>query len=249
MKLSIGIPVHNAVDCALRAIDRVLWAAQTNGYEVELIVIDDNSTFETHERLKERLRLLDSPYQLLKTQDFTDHPAPNLGFNVNRLLDHIDLEADYYLNLETDVFVSPETLRLMVERMDTDESICATFPAQLRADRQSYDFFFCERGYPKLNELPEDLQRDRDFDWTHFGCLLVRGKDARDRHIRVDESFILFCADQDYTSRLKEVTTGRIVYVASAYAIHIGHVSSMEGQKPNPDPECFERVDAKWGNK
>ncbi len=245
MHISIGMPVHNAVDHTLRAIDRVIWACQANCYLFDLNVIDDNSTREVNQRLLERLRLERSA-KLMTTQALTENPAPNLGFNVNRLLDEVKPEADYYLNLETDVFINPGTLKRLIERMEQNDGLCATFPKQLTADQQQFDFHFCQGGYPALDKLPEKWEQDCFFPWTHFGCLLVRGSDARNKDIRVDERFKLFCSDQDYTLRLRQMTGRNILYVASAHVMHVGHASSLEGEAPNPQPDCFKLINAKW---
>lgn len=246
VKLSIGIPVHNAVECALRAIDRVLEACRANSWAYELHVIDDNSDPSNYVRLRERLQLVDS-YTLVTTQSLTSTPAPNLAFNVNWLLDNVAEDADYYLNLETDVFVNANALNVLMTRLRENPDICMTFPKQITSDRQRVDFYFCQRGYLPVGSLPEDLASDRYFPWTHMGCTMVRGEHARNREIRVDERFKLFCSDQDYSLRLRQATGGHILYVASAHVTHAGHASSLEGIAPNPDPECFARVDGKWG--
>jgi len=249
MKLSIGVPVHNAVDCTLRTLDKLIWACKQNGWDIELHVIDDNSSNETHERLVERLRLIeDFPWELVTTQSFTDSPAPNLAFNVNWLLSNVSADADYYLNLETDVFVNPKVLEIMVQRIRDTPDVCMVFPKQVTLNREYADFHFCQRGYIPVGEMPDDLTVDRYFNWTHFGCILVRGEDARNPGIRVDERFKLFCADQDYSLRLRQVTKQHILYTPAGHVIHVGHASSMEGSKPNPDPDCFDRINGKWHN-
>lgn len=246
VKLSIGMPVHNAMECTLRAIDRVLEACRANGWVYELHVIDDNSDPESNTRLRERLCLVDGYYTLDTTQSLTPNPAPNLAFNVNWLLDQVADDADYYLNLETDVFVNAGALHTLMTKLRDNVEVCMTFPKQITLDRQRADFYFCQRGYLPVGSLPEDLSNDRYFSWTHMGCTLVRGEHARNREIRVDERFKLFCSDQDYSLRLRQVTGGHILYVASAHVMHAGHASSQEGMLPNPDPECFARVDSKW---
>jgi glycosyltransferase involved in cell wall biosynthesis len=245
MKLSVGIPVHNAIECALRAIDCVLNACKANCWDYELHVIDDNSSPENNTRLRERLCLVDQ-HGFVTTQSLTSTPAPNLAFNVNWLLDNVAEDADYYLNLETDVFVSAETLELLRLRLEENPDVCMTFPKQLTLNGERADFHFCQRGYPLVGAMDDDLLTDRYFKWTHMGCTMVRGDHARNREIRVDERFKLFCADQDYSLRLRQVTSGHISYVASAQVLHAGHASSREGLTSNADPECFARVDSKW---
>ncbi len=247
MKLSIGIPVHDAIEYTLRTIDRLLWACNENGWEIELQIISDNSSIETFDRLMERLRLIgDIRWMLITTQSLIDSPAPNLGFNVNWLLNQVSENADFYLNLETDVFVNPRVLDIMVSKLRDNPDLCMVFPKQITVDRQYADFHFCQRGYIPVGELPDDLAVDRFFNWTHFGCIMVRGEDARNPEIRVDERFKLFCADQDYSLRLRQVTGKHILYTPEGHVIHIGHASSGEGSKPNSDPECFARISERW---
>jgi GT2 family glycosyltransferase len=167
---------------------------------------------------------------------------------VNWLLDHVSEDADYYLNLESDVFVNPKVLDVMVSRIRDTPDICMVFPKQVTVDRQYADFHFCQRGYIPVNEMPDDLTKDRYFNWTHFGCIMIRGEDARNPQIRVDERFKLFCSDQDFSLRIRQITGKHILYTPEGHVMHVGHASSMEGQRPNPDPECFKRIDGKWGN-
>lgn len=244
VKLSIGIPVHDAIDCTLRAIDCVLGACQDCGWAYELHVVDDNSTPENHTRLEERLSLVECT--LVTTQSLIPNPAPNLAFNVNWLLDHVSEDADYYLNLETDVFVNSEALGILMTRLQECADVCMVFPMQLTPDRRRADFHFCRRGYPTVEALSPDLLAEMYFKWTHMGCTMIRGEHARDRAIRVDERFKLFCCDEDYSLCLRQVTGKHILYVASATVLHAGHASSQEGMKSNSDPECFSRVDSKW---
>ena len=245
MKLSIGIPVHDAIDCTLRAIDCVAAACRELGWLHEIHVIDDNSTPENHSRLEERLRLLQD-CKFVTTQSRISNPAPNLAFNVNYLLDNVAEDADYYLNLETDVFVNAEALNLLKLRLEENSDVCMTFPKQLTPNGERADFHFCQRGYPLVGAIAADLVTDMYFRWTHMGCTMIRGEHARDKEIRADESFKLFCCDQDYSLCLRQATGKHILYVASAHVLHAAHASSREGLTPNVDPECFARVDARW---
>jgi GT2 family glycosyltransferase len=240
-KIAIGMPVHEALIHTLRAIDKVLIAARD--FEVEFYIIDDHSSPATVEVLQEECERIHAT--LLPP---APTPAPNLGYNVNRLLDSVSPEADYYLNLETDVFVRADTLHILVEKLNSRNDISAVFPLQVKLTPEGmfFDFHFCLKGY--LRELPHELIYDCIFPWTHFGCLLVRGSDARNSEIRVDEDFKLFCADQDYTMRLQQVTGGKVLYTPDTSVIHIGHASSREDEVANPDPECFARIDRKWGS-
>lgn len=245
--------MHNAAYCVIAAIEHVKDAMQAIGAEWQLVVIDDNSDQAELDRVYTYL-CRNRGFQtsaIIKGDTLWPTPAPNLGRALNYCLNLVGTDADYYLNLESDIYLQPDCLHNLIVAMQETGAPMAC-PAQLAFNQPGfYDFIFWGGGIisaTQLSTVPQlqPLMFQQRPKWCNLGCLLVRGDVARNRQIRVDEQFELFCVDQDYTSTVAQVY-GRPVYEPRAIVTHVGRQSTREGQPGgHTADDAVRRINQKW---
>jgi hypothetical protein len=254
MKILVGLPMHNAGACVVEAIKRIDSEMNLNAAIYKLLLINDWSTPEEMQKVRDFL--MDNPrfQQIVKmghsVELFPGSPSPNLGKILNYCLDQMPEDYDYYLNLESDVYLQHGCLWHLMEAMRTTGAPMAC-PIQATPDGIGYDFIFWGAGIIEGHVFRESqqfrvLQSQQRPKWCNLGCLLVRGDVARDFRVRVDEQFNLFCVDQDYTSTVAQAY-GRPVYEPKARVVHVGRQSTREGQPGgHRADDAVRRIDQKW---
>lgn len=257
MKLTVGIPMHNAGDCVIEALSSVFSFPSTrNGGEIQFwaLVIDDFSSPDEVQKVRDWIA--QSPWSkqisfVSLADQFPDLTSnPNLGLILNACLDQVALDTDYYLNLESDVQLQPSTLYTMLSYMEDMQDIPMTFPLYFAPDGR-IDFVYYGAGMLEPNA---DLGRFNNFcrpKWCNLGCLLIRGDVARDRRCRVEhEKFNLWCVDQDYTCQVAQ-HYGRPLFLPNARVLHKGRQSTREGEAGGYGhlvPQAVAQCDAKWAS-
>jgi len=249
MKITVAMPVYNAALSAVVAAYQIMDNVFCCNAEWQLLLIDDRSDAEERYIL-ERLALLPG-IRIIHTQDFIDTPNPNLGWSVNWALNQVTPEDDYFLHVESDVYLEPFCLQELIAGIgDTAMAIPHYFSVCKRLATHSYPG--CPANVP-INSMPKDSQIQK-VRWGHLGCMLLKGAVARDPSIRIDaETFRLWYADLDLCGSLAS-KGHRITLVPKAHVRHRGNVSSHAapgGGNVWPGvltaEEARERVNAKWG--
>ena len=221
MNITVAMPVHNAALSAVTAAYQILDNIFCCEAAWQLLVIDDHSNAEERAILEHLGRM--PGVRLAHTQDFIDTPNPNLGWNVNWAMDQVTPEDDYFLHVESDVYLEPFCLRELVRGIgDAAMATPHYFSVCKRLATHSYPD--CIPNVP-IELIPKDAPV-QTIKWGHLGCMLIRGDVARDRAIRIDaDTFRLWYADFDLCGSI--VSKGHhIVYVPSAHVRHRGNVSS-----------------------
>lgn len=245
MKITIGIPMHNSAATVIETVFRAVASCEMLGIDYWILVVDDWSNPNAVAQVRQYIET-NPKISLVRVADqFPETQVnPNLGLIVNACLDQVASDTDYYLNLESDVFLEPTTLKELLCGLDAVPDAPCVCPRQVTLGGQ-HDFIFWGSGI--MPELPEMLQKMQRPKWCNLGCLLIRGDVARNRKARVDSSlFNLFCVDGDLTCTIAQLY-GRPLYWPGAVVTHVGRQSTREGQIGGHTAHgAVARFDAKW---
>jgi N-acetylglucosaminyl-diphospho-decaprenol L-rhamnosyltransferase len=239
--LSICILTHHqpellpqCVQCALAEIER----ARVEG---EVIIIDNASTDGSPQRTAARFPKVR-----------TIRNEANLGFSAANNKAIRASEGRYVLILNDDALLQRDSLRLMIEKLDSDLQVGAVGPKLLNPDG-SLQKNFTNRRFPhplhcltmvfllerrleanawtsRIFGLNRDLECTGEAEHLAGACLLVR-REALDAVGLFDEGFNYWFEDVDLCFRLKKAGW-KIVYVAEAHVTH--YQSASIGKIPEP---------------
>lgn len=233
MDLSICILTHHQPELLPRCVEHSLAEIERAGLWGEVIIIDNASFDGSPQEAAARFRGV----RVLRNEE-------NLGFSAaNNKAIRIST-GRHVLILNDDAILEKDSLRLMIERLESDPRIAAVGPKLLNPDG-SLQRGFTNRSFPHLRGvlaqillLEEYLERrswtrkltmsrDQDLggDTEHLAgaCLLVR-RAALDSVGAFDEAFHYWFEDTDLCHRLKEAGW-RLVYVPQAHVTHYGSAS------------------------
>lgn len=205
----------------------------TQDKDTEVIIADNNSSDDSIEFLKTtypELRLI----QLDKNYGFTG------GYN--KALNQID--AQYFVLLNTDIQVTKNWLNPLIEQLDSDKSIAACQP-KIKSYHQKEYFeyagaaggFIDKFGYPFcrgriLDAIEKDTgQYDNitDIFWATGACMVIRA-DLYKNSGGLDDDFFAHMEEIDLCWRLKNLGF-RIVCSPESTVYHVGG-----GTLPNNSP-------------
>jgi GT2 family glycosyltransferase len=234
MDLSVCILTHHQPDLLPRCVEHSLAEIERAGLRGEVTIIDNASFDGSPQATAARFRGV----RVLRNEE-------NLGFSAaNNTAIRIST-GRYVLILNDDAILEEDSLRLMVDKLESDPRIAAAGPKLLNPDG-SVQRGFTNRSFPhvagvlaQILLLEEPLERriwtrknftmsrdpDAGGEAEHLAaaCLLVR----RDALISVggfDETFRYWFEDTDLCYRLKEAGW-RLVYVPQARVTHHGSAS------------------------
>jgi GT2 family glycosyltransferase len=243
--------MHNSAATVIKTLDYALFACDQNGYQHWVFILDDFSAPDQVAQVREHIDGRSNVMLVSVAEQFPEiERNPNLGLILNACLNQVALDVDYYLNLESDVYINEYTIPKLIESIERTGAPAAC-PIQFTPGREGYDFIFWGAGIIELNRLPDIFKTEQRPKWCNIGCLLIRGDVARDRRVRSDhEQFKLWCVDQDFVCQMAQLY-GRPVYNPEASVVHVGRQSTRENY---PDgygwlvPEAVQRCDTKWAD-
>ena len=145
--------------------------------------------------------------------------------------------------LNQDAVLEPDTLRLLVEKLDSDSGIGAATPVNVAQDGRAQPSCSPEHGltmawlrdsgfhllFPDRRPFSDwllprfDSRRNQDVACTQTTCLLIR-RSAYEAIGEMDERLFLFYNDVDYCRRLR-AAGWRVHFLASARVLHHGSAS------------------------
>jgi GT2 family glycosyltransferase len=159
----------------------------------------------------------------------------NEGFARGYNLALKQVEADYYILLNSDIEVTPDWIRPVIDMMEKDPSIAACQP-KIRSftDRTKFEYagaaggFIDKYGYPfcrgrMFQSLEEDLGQYDDaieIFWATGACMFVRA-DIFHKAGGLDEDFFAHMEEIDLCWRLKNLGY-KIMYCPGSVVYHIG---------------------------
>ena len=161
--------------------------------------------------------------------------AANEGFARGYNLALKQVEADYYILLNSDIEVTPDWIQPVIAMMEQDPSIAACQP-KIRSyyDRSKFEYagaaggFIDKYGYPfcrgrLFQSLEEDFGQYDDaieIFWATGACMFVRA-DLFHRIGGLDEDFFAHMEEIDLCWRLKNIGY-KIMYCPQSVVYHIG---------------------------
>jgi GT2 family glycosyltransferase len=146
-----------------------------------------------------------------------------------------EVDADYYVLLNSDVEVTPGWIEPLNRLMESDASIAACQPRiRDQKNRSRFEYagaaggYIDKFGYPFcrgriFNTYEEDHQQysdTREIFWATGACLLVRA-DAYHRQNGLDEDFFAHMEEIDLCWRLKNEGL-KVMYCADSTVFHVG---------------------------
>ncbi len=191
----------------------------------EVVVADNNSNDKSVEFLEERFGSDVKTIRLGRNWGFAE------GYN--KALEQI--ESEYYVLLNSDVEVTKEWLKVLVDYMDQNPDVAACQPKILSYDRRNYfDYagaaggFIDKMGYPFcrgriFGVIEEDKgQYDdvRDVFWASGACMMIRSKEYWEAG-GFDGSFFAHMEEIDLCWRLNS-RGKRVVCNPKSVVYHIG---------------------------
>jgi len=233
MDLSVCILTHHQPELLPRCVEHSLTEIERAGLTGEVIVIDNASFDGSPQAAAARF----GGVRVLRNEK-------NLGFSAANYRAIRISTGRHLLILNDDAILEKDSVRLMVEKLDSDPRIAAVGPKLLNPDG-SVQRGFTNRSFPHLRGvlaqilLVEEflerrswtrkltMSRDPDLagDTEHLAgaCLLVR-RAALDSVGTFDEAFHYWFEDTDLCHRLKDAGW-RLVYVPQARVTHYGSAS------------------------
>jgi GT2 family glycosyltransferase len=198
--------------------------ANTNAEMAEIVVADNASTDGSVAFMQERF-----PSIRLIVNDF------NGGFATGYNLALKQIEAEYFVLLNSDIEVTPQWIEPVIELMDSDPNIAACQPKILSYyDKEKFEYagasggFIDKYGYPfcrgrVFQHLEEDHGQYDDaceVFWATGACMFVRA-DLYLQHGGLDDSFFAHMEEIDFCWRMKNL--GYKIYCCPQSKVyHIG---------------------------
>lgn len=221
MKIAVVILNWNGKSFLERFLPNVL---AFSSQEAEVIIADNAST--------------DGSIEWLESQ----HPGirviqheRNHGFATGYNLALRQIEADYYILLNSDIEVSPDWIMPVIRVMESDPRIAAAQP-KLRSwhERHMFEYagaaggFIDKYGYPFCRgRIFMSLEEDKgqyddmiDIFWATGACMFVRA-DVYHKLGGLDDDFFAHMEEIDFCWRLKNAGY-RVMYCPDSLVYHIG---------------------------
>ncbi|MCK9450314.1 MAG: glycosyltransferase family 2 protein [Bacteroidales bacterium] len=208
-----------------RFLERFLPGVIAHSHDTAEIIVADNASSD------DSVSFLEKKYPDVRLIQ----NAKNDGFSTGYNLALKQVEADYYILLNSDIEVTPNWIKPLIDLMESDPLIAACQP-KIRSLEQPERFeyagagggFIDKFGYPFCRgrlflHLEEDLgQYDDDLEvfWASGACMFVRA-DLYHQHGGLDDSFFAHMEEIDFCWRMKNQGF-KIMYSGKSTVFHIG---------------------------
>jgi GT2 family glycosyltransferase len=197
---------------------------ERTGNDADIWVADNNSLDGSVEVMRDEfpnVNLIENPY--------------NGGFATGYNLALRQIEADYYVLLNSDIEVTDNWINPVIDLMESDEKIAACQPKILDYYRQSYfeyagaaGGFIDKYGYPFCRgRVFQSLEKDEgQYDdpievfWASGACMFVRA-DLYHQFGGLDDDFFAHMEEIDFCWRLKNEGY-KIMYTPFSKVFHVG---------------------------
>jgi len=190
----------------------------------EIIVADNKSTDDSVDFMRHNY-----PDIRLILNDF------NGGFATGYNIALRQVNADYYVLLNSDIEVTPNWIEPVIDLMESDEEIAACQPKILSYhDKTKFEYagaaggFIDKYGYPFCRgRIFQEIETDngqyndtKEIFWATGACLFVRAS-LYHQYGGLDDSFFAHMEEIDFCWRLKNLDY-KIMYCPSSKIYHIG---------------------------
>lgn len=241
-----GLPLERPVAAPSRTVDVLLVSfnsahllerlrdtlerATQGGVKLRLLAVDNASSDDSAQILRDRLAC-----------DVFIQNEVNVGFGRanNQLLEHV--RADHVLLLNTDAFVSPETIAMTVDYMDAHPK-CGILGVRLTHDdgtlqpsRRKFPTplttFLRRTGLERLlplraarHDIDEDHASAGACDWVP-GCYYLVRREVLEQVGLFDPRFFLYFEEVDHCRRTRDAGWD-VVYLPETSVVHVGGESA-----------------------
>ena len=159
----------------------------------------------------------------------------NGGFSTGYNLALRQIDAEYYVLLNSDIEVTPHWIEPIIELMDSDKNIAACQPKLLSYyEREKFEYagagggFIDKYGYPFCRgRIFQSLEIDngqyddtREIFWATGACMFVRAS-IYHQFGGLDDSFFCHMEEIDFCWRMKNLGY-KIMYCPQSFVYHIG---------------------------
>lgn len=244
IKLSVIIVTFNTtelIEKLMRGLQEAIKCCEDQGYQVELIVIDNHSTDQTVRLIKDKFKTV----KLIQNKI-------NIGFAAANNQGIKEAKGELILLLNSDTKVFNETLIKIIQFMDGNPSAgavtCRVELANGKLDPASHRGFptpwnaFCyfsglEKLFPKTKLFNgyhqgwKDLGSAHEIDACSGAFFLVR-KAVIDKIGLLDERFFMYAEDLDWAYRIKKGGY-KIYYYPKTKIVHFKHQSGIKKVNDN----------------
>jgi len=208
-----------------RFLERFLPGVIAHSHDSAEIIVADNASSD------DSVSFLGKKYPAIRLIQNVKNDGFSTGYNLALK----QIEADYYILLNSDIEVTPNWIKPLIDLMEGDPLIAACQP-KIRSLEQPELFeyagagggFIDKFGYPFCRgrlflHLEEDLgQYDDDLEvfWASGACMFVRA-DLYHKHGGLDDSFFAHMEEIDFCWRMKNQGF-KIMYSGKSTVFHIG---------------------------
>jgi len=229
-RIAVVILNYNTADCLQRFLPLVI---QTNYNNLEIIVADNASSDHS-------VALMQREFPDIRLLVFSENSGYTGGYN--KALQQI--EADYYVLLNSDVETPPDWLTPMVSMAVDNPGIGAIQPIILDYNKRdhyeyagaaggfidSYGYVFCRgRLFDTIEKRREDYEKNGPIFWASGACLMVRS-DVFHLIGGLDDRFFAHMEEIDLCWRI--INAGHMVMVCPESVVY--HVGGGTLPKSNP---------------
>jgi GT2 family glycosyltransferase len=235
--VSVIIVSYNTASLTLKCVKHVLDSVGLAKTQLEIIVVDNNSSDNT-------AQLLSSSYPDIKVIS----SKKNLGFGGGNNLGVSNAKGDYILLLNTDAFLQPDSLSRLLDFLQNNQNLLAVAPMLAYDDgklQQSLGYFPTPLRVVGwmwgLDKLPltktlfptpyhqYDLSKyksDLSPDWLMGACVLLR-KSAYQSVSGFDETIFMYGEEVELFYRLKKKYPNQMLRLLTTVVVtHLGSYSS-----------------------
>lgn len=233
--ISIIVPVYDGLALTQQCVESVI--RHTQGFDYEVIVVDNGSGYKT----AQGLLALQSAYRMLRVVRQNENQnfalGSNLGFAVSR--------GEFCVFLNNDTEVQENWLRPLLDPIEKSE-VYAAQPQLIYPDGtlQCMGIVFSEKsalGYPIYQGMhPEECAADRPrrFRAITAACLAIKAKDFADVE-GFDPIYINGQEDVDLCLRLHKGTGKEAAYVPESKVVHFESKTLGRGRYVDQNRRVF----------
>jgi N-acetylglucosaminyl-diphospho-decaprenol L-rhamnosyltransferase len=230
--VSVVIVHHETPAELLRCVERL---AASRGKVARQVVVVDNASRSLDEPM---LREVDPDIQVIRN-------VTNVGFAAAANVGLRMAQGRHVLLLNPDAFVEPETLRLMVDYMDSRPDVGCATPRLVREDgrldlacrrsfptprRALFRLLLLSRLLPRSRRMAQynltylDEMQETEIDAPCGAFMLVRAEVLNDVGL-LDERYFMYGEDLDWAYRIKRAGW-KVMYAPLTTVVHVKRASS-----------------------
>lgn len=228
MKLvSVVIPTYNRAEMLCECVDSILKSTYTN---LEVIVVDNNSTDQTSDIVKEKYVEDQRVKVVALKENLMAAGGRNEGIKVS--------SGDYILFVDNDNIVCEDMIELLVNEMEKDAKLGLTGPISLNKysgdtiwlASGDYHFFSSRPKTLYAGKKVDEVKLEKTYDTCYSPNIMMVSRDAIEAVGGFDKSYYAMYEEADFGYRiLKAGFSAQIVTDARTH--HLNYVDAGEQAK------------------